>query len=114
MLRVFRALSSAWLEHLPYKQGVTGSSPVVPTDVSCYRKGIYRIRHPRGGSWLYMFLYMFGLLRCTVSHPTTRTAIWRSLLPELRGPPMPGIPRPIRVRAPARQVLADIIGGSCT
>ena len=26
-----RALSSAWLEHLPYKQGVGGSSPSAPT-----------------------------------------------------------------------------------
>src|SRR5690606_10599378 len=25
-----RALSSAWLEHLPYKQGVGGSSPSAP------------------------------------------------------------------------------------
>ena len=27
----FRALSSAGSEHLPYKQGVTGSNPVGPT-----------------------------------------------------------------------------------
>ena len=26
-----RGISSVGLEHLPYKQGVTGSNPVVPT-----------------------------------------------------------------------------------
>ena len=30
--------------HLPYKQGVTGLSPVVPIDVSWYCKGIYGVR----------------------------------------------------------------------
>ena len=30
-LRPIRAISSVGLEHLPYKQGVTGSNPVVPT-----------------------------------------------------------------------------------
>ena len=28
-----RALSSAGSEHLPYKQGVTGSNPVGPTNI---------------------------------------------------------------------------------
>ncbi len=35
----FRELSSAGSEHLPYKQRVTGSNPVVPTPI---KKGLSR------------------------------------------------------------------------
>ncbi|MCW3076555.1 MAG: hypothetical protein JWO32_1164 [Bacteroidetes bacterium] len=38
-----RELSSAGSEHLPYKQRVTGSNPVVPTTMTRV-SGVYRLR----------------------------------------------------------------------
>jgi hypothetical protein len=39
-----RALSSAWLEHLPYKQGVGGSSPSAPMIKHIVPQSLSRLR----------------------------------------------------------------------
>ena len=41
-----REHSSAGLEHLPYKQGVTGSNPVAPTKKKFFLKIYFKIFFP--------------------------------------------------------------------
>ena len=76
-LQSFWAISSAGSEHLPYKQGVTGSNPVSPTSSGIVLMPIFCIFH--SAFLRKMYLHLKCIFRKIMSY-MNKMGLWCSLV----------------------------------
>ena len=73
--KIYRAFSSAGLEHLPYKQRVGGSNPSTPTGV--FPRGF--LFGEAAGIFLFIHFFISHTVGGTVSEPYHSSSIFRQI-----------------------------------